>query len=220
MIIISLTGCVFWADQPNVGSSGNKLQEALTPKLPNPDDLYYYDSLDEAVAHNTLNEMSNVTRIDERIKLFENDQYAVLFFKFKFNNNDVLYAFKFYVRKIDGKPHYSPPIIGSGISWETQKYSVHQMKLDAVGEVRLSISRDSFRFYRIDDTKNFFWGISSSPKAKNLKIEGQSATEVIPIKMDGDTAYFWYFDDLKTDKKPVFQDIQKYVKGDFVITMD
>jgi len=211
---------MFWADQPNVGSSGNKLQEALTPKLPNPDDYYYYPTLEEAVAHNTLDKMNNIMHIGEKIKLFENGQYAVLFFKSTLNGNDLLYVFKFFVKEIDGTSHYSPPIVGSGISWETQKLTVQDMKLDAIGEVRLCISSDSLRMFKVDDTKNFFWGISQSPKAKNLKIEGQPATEVIPVKMDGDTAYFWYFADLKTDKKPVFQDIQKYVKGDFVITMD
>ena len=218
-IVFTLTGCMFGTNQPSAGSSQNIGNGALTPKLPDPDKLQYYDTLEEAVAHNMI-ETSNVTHIDEKIKLFENDQDAVLFFRSNTYDRDVLYVFKFYVREINGTPHYSPPILGTNFMWAAQKLAVQKMKLDAIGEVRLCISMDSLRQFRVDNSQNFFWGISQSPKAKNLKIEGQPATQVIPVKMDGDTAYFWYFDDLKTNKKPVFQDIQKYVKGDFVITMD
>ena len=220
-LIFTLTECMPWADRSNAGNSEG-MQIGGTSSftaLPNPEDYQYYDTLDEAITHDTF-VTGNVTHIDERIKLFQNSQYAVLFFKSNMYGNDALYVFKFYVREINGTPHYSSPIVGGNIMWKAHKLSVQQMNLDAVGEVRLCISRDSLRQFRIDNTKNFFWGISSSPKAKNLKIEGQPATEVIPVKMDGDTAYFWYFADLKTDKKPVFQDIQKYVKGDFDITMD
>jgi len=216
VMIIALAGCVPTVGQSGADARGGSIAPSLT--LQSPNDFQYYATLDEAVAHNII-ATSNVTHIDERIKLFENNQYAVLFFKSNMYDRDALYVFKFYVREIKGTPHYSPPIVGTNIMWEAQKLAIHKMKLDAIGEVRLCISQDS-QIFRIDNTKNFFWGISSSPKAMNLKIEGQPATEVIPVKMDGDTAYFWYFDDLKTDKKPVFQDIQKYVKGDFVITMD
>jgi len=218
VMTISLAGCVPAAGQSGAGASGDT-PGASSPILQNPNDFQYYSTLDEAVAYNT-GETSNVTHIDKRIKLFENDKYAVLFFISNMYDRDALYVFKFYVRKIDEKPHYSPPIVATDIMWAAQKVAVQKMKLDAIGEVRLCISQDSLRMFRVDDSKNFFWGISQSPKAKNLKIEGQHATEVIPVKMDGDTVYFWYFADLKTDKKPVFQDIQKYVKGDFVITMD
>ena len=216
---LALTGCFPLANRSDAGSSGNGFYETLPPKLPDPDNFTYYPTLEEAVAHNT-NEVSTVTYIGEKIKLFENDKYAVLFFKSNVHGKDTLYVFKFYVREIDGSSHYSPPIVCTDVMWKAHKESVQDMKIDAIGEVRLCIARDNLRIFRVDGTKNFFWGISQSPKAMNLKIEGQPATEVIPVKMDGDTAYFWNFADLNTDKKPVFQDIQKYVKGDFVITMD
>ena len=219
-MIITLTGCMFWADQPNVGSEDTQIGASSSQRSPNPDNFQYYNTLEEAVTHNTLSE-SNITYIGKKIKLLENSQYAVLFFKSNVHGKDVLYIFKFFVKEIDGTCYYSTPISSLNIAWETRKLSVQQMKLDAIGEIRLCIALDNYsQRFRIDNTKNFFWGISQTPQAKNLKIEGQPATEVIPVKMDGDTAYFWYFADLKTDKKPVFQSLTKYVKGDFVITVD
>jgi len=217
--LVCYIGYIVKSNLPSADDLENVQIGTLPPTLPDPNNYQYYGTLEEAVANNTL-ETSNVTYINEKIKLFENDKFAVLFFKSNVHGKDTLYAFKFFVREIDGTPHYSPPIVGANIMWAAHILSVKNGKLDELGEVRLSISRDSLRLFRIDDTKNFFWGISQSENAKKLKIEGQPATEVIEINMDGNAGYFWYFDDLKTTKEPIFQSLTEYKEGDFIITMD
>jgi len=217
LIATASTGCISWPKADTVQIESDTPID-LSNLVPNPDDLQYFDTIDEAVAHNDL-EMT-ITYIDERIKLFENDEYAVLYFKANLSGNDVVYALKFMVKVIGETFHYSSPVMGTIMSWDAHKLSVKRMKLDEIGEVRLCISRDSLGLYRIDDTKNFFWGLSQTEKARSLKIEGQLATEVIEVELDGETGYFWYFDDLKTDKRPMFKDVREYTDGEFIITMD
>ncbi|MGC9339492.1 hypothetical protein [Listeria ivanovii] len=41
--------------------------------------------------------------------------------------------------------------------------------------------------------------MSYDKKAPNLTINGEHPTKVIPIELDGDDCYFWYYEDLKYD---------------------
>jgi len=219
VMMVILTGCLSWPDTDTVQIESSTPINSSGPPMPDVDDLQYFDTIDKAVALNDLVE-TGVKRIDERIKLFENDEYAVLFFRSNLSGNDLVSTFKFIVKNIDGTHYYSMPVVVTNMSWEGHKWSVKKMKLDEIGEVRLCIAGDSLRWFRVDDSKNFFWGLAQTENVRNLKIEGQPVTEVISVELDGETGYFWYFDDLKTDKRPVFKDLRKYTEGEFVITMD
>ena len=74
--------------------------------------------------------------------------------------------------------------------------------------------------FNLDHTKTFIWGISQTKRIKNLRIEGQPVTNVIEVEMDGEPAFFWYFDDLTTDIPLSFSDLNKQTEGEVVITID
>jgi len=219
MMMAMLTGCLSWPEADSVLIESDIPIDTSNPGIPIPDDLQYFETIEEAIMNNDL-ELQNLS-IDKRIKLFENDEYAVLFCRENnIEGNDGISAFRCVVMETDGTRKYSTPIAAARITWNGHKLSVNNMKLDEIGEVRLCISRDILRHYRIDDTKNFFWGISQTDRSKNLKIEGQPATEVIEVELDDEIGYFWYFDDLETGKHPLFKDIRIYTEGEFIITMD
>ena len=214
VMVATLTGCI------SLPTTETVTIETDTPggtAIPIPDDMQYFDTIEEAVVHNEL-EIVN-TNIDEIIKLFETDEFAVLFFRKNVNGSDVVNAFRFAAKEIDGTRSYAA-IAATGMSWETHKLTVKRGKVDEIGEVRYCIASDILRYFRIDDTKNFFWGLSQTERVRSLRIEGQLVTEVIEVELDGETAFFWYFKDVKTDKRPVFKDLREYTEGEFIITMD
>ena len=217
-MMAALTGCISWPSADSV------LIESDTPigisnnPISDPDDLQYFDTPEEAIMHNDL-DLQNLN-LGERIKLFENDEYAALFIKENGNGDDGPSVFRFFVKESAGARSYSQPVIATRKTWDDHKLGVKRMKLDEIGEVRLWISQDSLRLYRIDEAKNFFWGFSQTERVRNLQIEGQPVTEVIEVEMNDEIAFFWYFDDLKTDKRPIFKDVRTYTEGEFIITMD
>ena len=219
VMILTLTGCISWPETPTVQIESDVPIGISNPTIPIPDDLEFFDTIEEAIINNDLD--ISIYEIVERIKLFENDEYAVVFLWEKnMDGDDVVCLYKFVVNDTDGMRRYSAPIVATVRSPVAKKLFVTRGKLDEIGEVRSSIANDSLRSFRIDNTKNFFWGLSQTESAKNLKIEGQPVTEVIEVVLDGETWYFWYFEDLKTDKNPYFKDLRKYTEGEFIITMD
>ena len=219
VIILTSTGCISWPDSNTVEITTNVPIDIDNPPLPNPDELQFFKTIEEAVEYYSL-ENFNRNYTGDKIIVFENDEYAVLFYRENLDDGDVVYAMKFMVKEIDGTAHYSTPFNISGVFWEHQRLFVKRGRLDEIGEIRFGISQDTLRLFRVDGTKNFFWGLSQTERVKNLRIEGQLVTKVIEIELDGEIAYFWYFEDLQTDKKPVFKDLRKYTEGEFIITMD
>ena len=48
------------------------------------------------------------------------------------------------------------------------------------------------------------WGISQTERVHNLRVDGQEVTEVIELEFNGERIFFWYFEDLKTDRVAIF----------------
>lgn len=48
--------------------------------------------------------------------------------------------------------------------------------------------------------QRFVWGKHPFSNIDTLKIEGQEPTEITPYEMFGKTRYFWYYEDLESDK--------------------
>lgn len=48
--------------------------------------------------------------------------------------------------------------------------------------------------------KRFIYGEVRFEEIKNLKIEGQEPTEIIPYKVFGEQWYFWYYENFKSNK--------------------
>ena len=59
---------------------------------------------------------------------------------------------------------------------------------------------DYFGNFGITEGNRFIFGSLKSEEVKKLKIEGQSPTEVIEYISNGEKEYFWYYDNLISDK--------------------
>ena len=77
MMMAMLTGCLSWPEADSVLIESDIPIDISNPTIPIPDDLQYFETIEEAIMNNDL-ELQNLS-IDKRIKLFENDEYAVLF---------------------------------------------------------------------------------------------------------------------------------------------
>jgi len=216
--------CVFWA----FTGCNAYLLEKYYP-LPDSDSIDYYDSVEEAMIHGSFIDHEGNTIVGELIGLLYGDAYAILFLRPepRYNRNRVFVYF-LYVKKEAGTNMYSSIINRHFIDWEQHKGLCKLAGLSDTGEIRLSIflysqSGDWGKELNIDMPQRHVWGFSRTERVKNLAIEGQPVTEVIEIEFDEETVYFWYFDDLATEKSPVFLDEignPDYNNGEMVITMD
>jgi len=123
---------------------------------------------------------------------------------------DVLAFQTGWLKQEDDNTYYAAFTVGSGWVWNWHKRFARTFDLDEIGEVRYCIvlhsasQRDA-----VDDNKTFVWGLSQTSRIKTMRIEGQLPTNIIPLELDGERAYFWYFEDLS-----------QHTEGELIITMD
>ena len=189
--------------------------------FPPPNSVRYYDSIEEAVSNNSFKDQFQASNIGVIIKLFQNEKSATLFFKSGERDYDVIFIYKFYVKNESGKTMYSRPLSSTSMDWEMHKGVLIQADLNEIGEVRECIAMYSFGdLLTIDETKRFVWGVSQTERIRSLRIEGQLVAEVIEIELGGENVYFWYYDDLETDKNPIYAGNPDFNVGEMIITMD
>jgi len=190
---------------------------------PNFDELEWFETAEEAVYHNKLPENHSLQTVDEHIAIFKGEERITFFFRTQnMTGNDVVMFYTGWLKREGDKVYYSPFMGGSGVSQNSLNSEARLFGLDEIGEIRYSISMlgNASQIQATDDNKTFVWGLSQTPRIHTLQIERQSPTNIIPIQLDGETAYFWYFEDLQTDKPLGFQDLTQYTEGELIITMD
>lgn len=187
--------------------------------LERPDEVPYFTTVEEAMANNVLYDEA-IKYVGKPITWFKHDIHAVLFAIYDAHGgSDTIFVYRFFTKDYP-ETLISRPISSMGIVWEGHKDSVRMMRLDEIGEIRLSLSLyNRGHLFAVDNTKNFIWGLSQTERVRNLIIEGQQVTEVIEIELDGEIAFFWYFEDLITDKPLIFNDIRTYVDGEMAVAM-
>ena len=215
VILVILTGCTVEFEFPTTEEN----KAIIYKPIPKPDDVQYFQTIEEAITHNTLVYYADFGKIIEPIKMFKHNSLLVFFYKSSINNEDVVYVIKSYVTEGEDT-QYSPPFMGTRTFWKAHKNCVKMFNCDETGEIRLGIVSSISQFLSVDRTKTFVWGLSQTEKVSNLKIEGQPVTEVIEVELDGEKGYFWYFDDLKTDKSLMCSNPDRYTEGELVITME
>ena len=185
------------------------------------DEVEFFDTLEEALENNLLFEHGIVT-VDEVLRVFKGEEYVVTIFTFQNpQGEDIVYAFQSYVKEDEGKFRYSASFSGMGLSRLGHRIAVSAHDGDEIGEIRRG-----FRVYNIDhqfvidDTKRFYWGLSFSPNVKYLRVDGQFVDGVIPVELNDEMVYVWYFEDLQTENSLEFRDFNQHNEGEAVITMD
>ncbi|MBC1692238.1 hypothetical protein HB954_13655 [Listeria welshimeri] len=174
-------------------------------------ELSYYDTVEDAVKNNTFAKDSdakdspnlNKKVIKEKVLLLENETNAILFFignvRETDNHEDSLVVYKFKVKKEGSKKKYSTPTNATQISgfFAKNNYEIRD------GEYEIQTCLNLYNTYQIfnlyPETSQLQWGTSYNKNAPKLTINGKHPTKVIPIVLDGDNCYFWYYEDLKYD---------------------
>ena len=169
--------------------------------------LIYADTKEEAIAVADVHEnYPYMKSVDEIIWVNENEEYAAMYYhtikRWKWEGVALC---KFRIKEIDGRKQYALMkryVIESRTKW---------FRFDSVEAVRTRAPAfDIWAQYSIEDGKRFFWGSMGTEKVKTLKIEGQSPTGIVEYTLLGEPEYFWYYEDIDSDKR----------SSDFTIEME
>ncbi|WP_271001518.1 hypothetical protein [Listeria seeligeri] len=170
----------------------------------------YYDTIEEAVKGSNFEkeedeESSYINKrvIKEKVLFLESETDALLFFIGNTlegkDYSDALVVYKFKVKQEGNKTKYSTPTNGMQIvaSAEKDNYEYRESKGEITSCLNLFNAYQTYNLY--PETTQLQWGMSYDKNAPNLTINGEHPTKMIPIELDGDDCYFWYYEDLKYD---------------------
>ncbi|WP_271006460.1 hypothetical protein [Listeria seeligeri] len=173
----------------------------------------YYDTIEDAVkgSNFAIDEEDeeegasyfNKKVIKEKVLFLESETDALLFFIGNLlegkDDDDALVVYKFKVKQEGNKEKYSTPTDATQIAARSEKwdYEHEGSKQEIQTSLNLNNAYQSFNLY--PETTQLQWGMSYDKNALNLTINGEHPTKVIPIELDGDDCYFWYYEDLKYD---------------------
>lgn len=165
------------------------------------EDSKYYDSLQEASKARQSSsdaEQGYMCNIDEIIFQAESDGYVTIYYRSVKNEKLECFTMAKFKKKIfDGKTKYA--FLTSSFceteesSWTFGKFDDHLRRV----LILLDYDRDMSVY---PGEKRFIWGDTDSVEVLSLEIEGQKPTEIIPYKCFGKQWYFWYYEDLQSDK--------------------
>lgn len=186
-------------------TKGMSISYEITGKLPDfsksdkeiPDERYY-DTVEEAMKNGVWPEGAYQQRIDTVIKKLESDDYVSIFYLTKKDKKTECFtACKLKAKVIDGRKKYAPLFA----------YPIESKKNGRYGGDSTSMVRTALDFSDYEDNmsvdgedKRFIWGNQRFKNVFTLKVEGQEPTEIIPYEIFGKVRYFWYYEDLKSDK--------------------
>ncbi|MBM5718610.1 hypothetical protein [Listeria innocua] len=194
-----------------IGDNGTITKQTITNDDSEDVRLSYYSTIEDAVKNNTFAKDSdakdspnlNKKVIKEKVLLLENEKNAILFFignvRESNNHKDSLVVYKFKVKEEGSTKKYSTPTNATQISgvFAKNNYEIRD------GEYEIQTCLNLYNTYQIfnlyPETSQLQWGTSYNKNAPNLTINGKHPTKVIPIELDGDDCYFWYYEDLKYD---------------------
>jgi len=168
--------------------------------FPNKPELVYADTKEEALTYHVdyyFGEYPYMMNVNNVIKLLENDEYATMFYTC-FNENDKkvegFVASKFNIKFVNEKKQYAL----TNVNLIESNGSSRLKLIDGLHNT--APLYDYLAKYSITEGKRFFWGSTESEKIKTLKIEGQSPTAIIEYTCLGKPEYFWYYENLISDK--------------------
>ncbi|MBC2224876.1 hypothetical protein [Listeria seeligeri] len=173
----------------------------------------YYDTIEDAVkgSNFAIDEeekeegasYTNKKVIKEKVLFLESETDALLFFIGNLlegkDDDDALVVYKFKVKQEGNKKKYSTPTDATQVTAGSEKWDYEHdgSKQEIQTSLNLNNAYQSFNLY--SETTQLQWGMSYDKNAPNLTINGEQPTKVIPIELDGDDCYFWYYEDLKYD---------------------
>lgn len=175
-------------------------------KIPEEPDPIYVDTMEDALTINPdyyFGDDTYANKVNRVIKVFENDNYTTMFYISVENlKAEAFVGAKFKVRTVNEKKQYA---------------LIHAIRSEHEGESRIKPLKmlhleapayDYLSDFGITEGNRFIFGTLGTEKVKTLKIEGQSPTEVIEYTLLGEKEYFWYYENLISDKPSAEFDIE------------
>lgn len=160
----------------------------------------YHLTLEEAMKKGRI-EKDEATlyqkNIDEIIMKFENDDYVTIYFRsIKDKSEECFTMAKFKKKEIDGTMHYSfrqmkPTVTNRG------ELIINNYELLIRNQILFC---DYLQVLNINKENRFVYGDIRSDAVYSLKIEGQKPTGIVEYEVFGETWYFWYYENLISDK--------------------
>jgi hypothetical protein len=185
-------------------------------------ELEYFDTIEEAMANNLHFLDALPKTIYEIVKIFEYDNLIMLFFTSdELRDEMILYkAFALFEERGEGI-YYSNFFWGMPNSWSLNRESIERLGLyDEISRMRFLVSYASaLNRHSINPSNNFIWGLSQSSNTIHLRIDGQLVDGTIPVELDSQQVYFWYFEDLRPEGSLNFRNPTEHHEGQAVITM-
>ncbi|MBC1664486.1 hypothetical protein HB955_10110 [Listeria welshimeri] len=207
------TATITKSQTTNTGDNGTITKQTITNDDSEEEqevELSYYDTVEDAVkgSNFAIDEEEGVSytnkkEIKEKVLFLESDTDALLFFIGNLlegkDYSDALVVYKFKIKQEGNQTTYSNPTNATQIAAISEKegYEDWGSKYEVQTCLNLYNAYQSFNLY--PETTQLQWGLSRNKNAPNLTINGKHPTKVIPIVLDGDNCYFWYYEDLKYD---------------------
>jgi len=185
--------------------------------------LEFFDSVEEAMINDLHWEKALPNTILEIVATFENDEIFLIFFTSSdLHNKTILYSAFALHEERNGKRYYSNFFWGMRHPWYLRAQTIRCFEVCEMGRMRNFIAFESgrFRYHAINEGENFAWGLSQSANTKYLRIDGQPIDGLVPLMLEGQRLYFWYFLNLQTENSLRFRDFSQHNEGEAVITMD
>lgn len=168
----------------------------------------YYDTMQEALLNATISlepEEQYRRNIDEVIKEFESDEYALLVYRSTKDKKEEAFnfvRFRIQLNKEGSKCYQAQSMTGS-----TLRYNSIFMTDSASELIESALWASEVKNIGVNPKEErFVYGmirnsvLTKEENIYNLKIEGQKPDEIIEYESFGKTWYFWYYNDLQSDK--------------------
>lgn len=181
-----------------------------------PDYVEYFDNLDDALNKSELTDYKGVINI---LKTFEIGNNTVLFTtKYGEENNEEFSVYRLKVNKSRGQKEYSEPLEGISTNYANIESSSNKIVKILEGDEETRLWRnfegdnqpdliDPVNIIK-DKYKNFKWSVTEIENVKYLEIKGKKPDEIIPLTLDGNELYFYYYLDLELDEEYSSEDFK------------
>ena len=169
-------------------------------------DPVFADTMEEALTvvnpQVYFGEDTYIDQVSYIIKVFENDRYSTMFYLSDKNLKEGAFvAAKFSIKAVNGKKQYALiDIIRQGYS-DSGSHKVTPEKTFSIFCQKIQVfDFGNLSNFGIVEGNRFIFGGIDTVDVKKLKIEGQSPTEIIEFPLYGEKNYFWYYENLVSDK--------------------
>jgi len=166
----------------------------------------FADTMEEALAvvnpEIFFGEDTYIDQVSYIIKVFENNKFSTMYYLSDKNTKEGAFvAAKFSIKKVNSKKQYALiDIIRQGYGTSGKREVTPEKSFDIFCRKIQIFDLGNLSNFGIIEGNRFIFGGIDTVDVNRLKIEGQSPTEIIEFPLYGEKNYFWYYENLISDK--------------------